>query len=254
MGGDNIMGGDRYYVLNIVKQKGKTVGADILDKKSNRQITIYKDNFKILANNLENAILVSDNILRGKNGKLRVRNVEDTDKVSLSGNREAKKTVKILTIMHEDSKVLTVDRSSDTLTIYNKDKLPYSIRKRELHTSDVTEWIIDRISNINRTYMNMVYIARKVGRDRYKVLKDSCGISFTDNFWIHTNDVGSSWEELKRLRDENLALSTVALTGIIGNSKEDLNSGYTSLFTTKGYFAKAILGGYMFKRKEDAIL
>ena len=50
--------------------------------------------------------------------------------------------------------------------------------------------------------MNMVYIARKVGRDRDKVIKDSSGISFTDNFWIRTHDSIADWDELKKLRDD----------------------------------------------------
>jgi hypothetical protein len=63
------------------------------------------------------------------------------------------------------------------------------------------------------------------------------------------------WEELSTLRDENQALSTVALTGdMSGASPLELLQGFTSLFTTKGYFAKAILGGYIYKLKEDALL
>jgi len=99
----------------------------------------------------------------------------------------------------------------------------------------------------------MVYVARKVGRDRDKVLADSSGISFTDNFWIQTSDTNWTWDELVRLRDENRELSLVALTGKIDTSK-DLLSGFTTLFTTKGYFPKAIIGGWLYKLKEDALL
>ena len=44
------------------------------------------------------------------------------------------------------------------------------------------DWLNNRINNLNRTYMNMVYIARKIGRDRDKVIKDSSVFLFTDNF------------------------------------------------------------------------
>jgi len=61
--------------------------------------------------------------------------------------------------------------------------------------------------------MNMVYIARKVGRDRDKMIKDSSGISFTDNFCLKTSDTNHTWNELNTLRDKSRELSLYALTG-----------------------------------------
>ena len=142
----------------------------------------------------------------------------------------------------------------DEVVVYNEKYLPFALRNKDvISATSVLDWLINRVSNINRTYMNMVYIARKVGRDRDKVIKDSSGISFIDNYWIKTSDVNISWDELKKLRDENKALSMVALTGKITDS-DNLMDGFTSLFTTKGYFPKAILGGYLYKLKDDAIL
>lgn len=156
--------------------------------------------------------------------------------------------------MYQETKVLTFDRKTEAITVYNRQLLPFWLRGEDtIRATAVLEWIIYRIENAMRTYMNMVYIARKVGRDRDKVIADSSGISFIDNFWIQTTDTQWTWETLSRMRDENRALSLVALTGQVDTS-EDLLSGFTSLFTTKGYFPKAIIGGYLYKLKKDALL
>lgn len=156
--------------------------------------------------------------------------------------------------MHEGTPVLQFNRETDEIKIYNKNLLPFGLRgKSKLSAVDVFEWLSDRINNLSRTYMNVVYIARKVGRDRDKIIKDSSGISFTDNFWIKTRDTICDWDELKKLRDRNTALNNVALTGEIKDS-EELLKGFTSLFTTKGYFPKAVFGGHIYKLKKDALL
>ncbi len=166
----------------------------------------------------------------------------------------AKEKVKRYTIMHEDTPVLEFNRESDEIEIYNKNLLPFGLRNKErISAVSVFEWLSDRVNNLSRTYMNMVYIARKVGRDKDKIIKDSSGISFTDNFWIKTRDSVAGWSELKRLRDDNISLNNVALTGEIADNA-DLLKGFTSLFTTKGYFPKAVMGGYIYKLKKDAIL
>jgi len=156
--------------------------------------------------------------------------------------------------MYENQRVLSFNRKTEEVIVYNADLLPFYLRgKSDVRPMSVLEWLIYRVDNSMRTYMNMVYIARKVGRDRDKVIADSSGISFTDNFWIQTSDTGWTWDELVRMRDENRELSIVALTGKIDTSK-DLISGFTTLFTTRGYFPKAIIGGYLYKLKEDAQL
>ena len=158
------------------------------------------------------------------------------------------------TIMYEDKMVLTFNRKTEEVVVYDAQFLPFWLRGDDAaRPTAVLEWLIYRIDNSMRTYMNMVYIARKVGRDRDKVIADSSGISFTDNFWIQTSDTSWTWDELVCLRDENRELNLVALTGKIDTSK-DLLSGFTTLFTTKGYFPKAIIGGYLYKLKEDALL
>ncbi len=162
--------------------------------------------------------------------------------------------VRHYTIMHEHTPVLEFDRETECVTVHHAEFLPFGLRRKTAPSSvAVFEWLTNRIDHLNRTYMNAVYIARKVGRDRDKVIKDSSGISFTDNFWIKTRDSVASWEELKRLRDANIALNKVALTGALSDDADVLN-GFTSLFTTKGYFPKAVLGGYLYKRREDALL
>ena len=37
-------------------------------------------------------------------------------------------------------------------------------------------------------------------------------------------------------------------------SYDSINHGFTSLFTTKGYFPKAVFGGYIYKLKKDSVL
>ncbi len=156
--------------------------------------------------------------------------------------------------MHEDTPVLEFNRETDEVNVYNADLLPFGLRnKPQISAVAVFEWITNRVDNLSRTYMNMVYIARKVGRDRDKIIKDSSGVSFTDNYWIKTRDSIADWNELKKLRDDNIALNNVALTGEIADD-EKLLSGFTSLFTTKGYFPKAVYGGYIYKLKKDSIL
>ncbi len=165
-----------------------------------------------------------------------------------------KEKVKRYTIMHEDIPVLEFNRETDHVTVYDKNHLPFALRGRDnISAVSVFEWLSARVDNLSRTYMNVVYIARKVGRDRDKIIKDSSGISFTDNFWIKTRDSVADWGELKKLRDDNIALNSVALTGEIQPS-EDLLKGFTSLFTTKGYFPKAVFGGYIYKLKKDSVL
>jgi len=99
----------------------------------------------------------------------------------------------------------------------------------------------------------MVYVVRKVGRDRDKMIRDSSGISFTDNFWLSMSDTTHTWSELVALRDKSHELSLYALTGETDNPIE-LLEGYTSLFTTKGFFTKAIMGENLVKLREDALL
>ena len=165
-----------------------------------------------------------------------------------------KNKVKHYTIMYENTPVLEFNRETDEVIVYDKESLPFGLRvKDKISAVSVFEWLSERVNNLSRTYMNVVYIARRVGRDKDKVIKDSSGISFTDNFWIKTRDSIADWDELKRLRDDNIALSNVALTGEISEN-EDVLKGFTSLFTTKGYFPKAVMGGYLYKLKKDAIL
>ena len=158
------------------------------------------------------------------------------------------------TIMYEETPVLLFDRKADAVVIYEPKYLPFALRNLSpVRPVDVFEWIINRIDNAQRTYMNLVYIARKVGRDRDKMIKDSSGISFTDNFWLQTSDTDHTWGELTSLRDKSRELSLYALTGKT-NDPAELLKGNTSLFTTKGFFTKAIIGKNLVKLLEDAVL
>ncbi len=169
-------------------------------------------------------------------------------------SKSSKSKVSRYTIMYKDIEVVSLDLSNDTVTLHDKQYLPFALRNKEvLLATAVSSWVTNRVSNLHRTYMNVVYIARGVGRDTNNIIKDSVGISFIDNYWIKTSDVKTTWDELQSLRDTNNALSIVALTGKIDTSL-NLTGGVTSLFAVKGYFSKGVLGGYLVKRKEDAVL
>lgn len=239
---------EQFHVLNIIKQNNKTIGAELIDNNTRHILTVYKIDFIKLRGKLDNAIITSNGILRRKEAN------KKEIYTPINTIKSAHTKVNRYIIMYKEQKVLKFNREKDSIEIYNPQLLPFALRKKNLKPTDVSDWIRDRVSNINRTYMNKVYIARKVGRDQVKVLKDSCGISFTDNFWILTSDIRASWKELKKLQDKNLTLNNIALTGIIPSNASGVLDGYTSLFATKGYFPKAIIGGYIYKRKEDSIL
>lgn len=138
------------------------------------------------------------------------------DKFTIPNSGRETEKVKRYTIMFENIPILEFNIETDEVTVYEKAHLPFGLRgKEKISSAYVLDWLNNRINNLNRTYMNMVYIARKIGRDRDKVIKDSSGISFTDNFWIRTHDSIADLDELKKLRDDNLALNNVALTGEI---------------------------------------
>lgn len=87
--------------------------------------------------------------------------------------------VKRYTIMFENTLVLEFNRETDEVIIFDREHLPFALRgKDRISVVSAFEWLSDRINNLNRIYMD---IARKVGRDKDKVIKDSSGIT-TDCF------------------------------------------------------------------------
>ena len=109
-------------------------------------------------------------------------------------------------------------------------------------------WLRRRVDNLQRSYMNKVYMARKIGRDFENILQDSCALSITDHFWINRSDINMTWSNLQDIRDQNKTLVDVALTGKTAYLDwEAAKQGVTSLFATKGAFPKAILGNTMLK-------
>lgn len=156
--------------------------------------------------------------------------------------------------MYRDSVVLTLNVSDNKVIIHNKNFIPLNLRGRQqIIAESIKHWIDKRISNIDRTYMDLVCIARGAGRDSDKIIKDSYGISFTDQYWIVTSDDNVAWQKLHELQDTNTALNDVALSGKLDLAL-DLKSGYTTLFSNKGYFPKAVYNGWLYKRKEDSLI
>lgn len=156
--------------------------------------------------------------------------------------------------MYRDLVVLTLNISDNTVIIHNKNYIPFSLRGRQqITTENIKYWIEKHISNIDRTYMDLVCIARDAGRDSDKIIKDSYGISFTDQYWIATSDANVTWQKLQELQDTNTTLNDIVLSSKLDLAL-DLKSGYTTLFSTKGYFPKAVYNGWLYKRAEDSLL
>ena len=150
--------------------------------------------------------------------------------------------------MHEDEVVALANRESNTVDVIIPQKLPFGLRVASPDFVFFMDWLRKRMDNLQRSYINKVYIARKVGRDLENILRDSCALSITDKFWINRSDIDMTWAKLQALRDQNEVLNEVALFGDTAKLDwEKAMEGTTSLFTTKGTVSKAIRGRYMLK-------
>jgi len=152
------------------------------------------------------------------------------------------------TLMHANEVVAIAQRDVGTVEVKIKNKLPFGLRMNSPNFEDFIDWLRKRVDNLQRSYMNKIYMARKIGRDFNNILRDSCALSITDQFWIKRSDIDITWEAIQKLRDCNDTLAMVALSGNTANLDwEAVQQGTTSLFTTKGHFPKAILGNHMQK-------
>ena len=140
-----------YKVNYLISSNGKTIGANIRDSLSNNSFNIRKEEFLLYKGQFENAIVTSNGIIRAKKGNLRII---DTKELLNTQNRKHKK-VNCYILMYRDLAVLTLSISNNTVTIHNKNFIPFSLRGRQKITAEnIKYWIEQRISNINRTYMN----------------------------------------------------------------------------------------------------
>ena len=156
--------------------------------------------------------------------------------------------VETYALMHADD-VVAIARRGSGVEIKLPEKLPFGLRTEPLDFVFFMDWLRKRVNNLQRSYMNKVYMARKVGRDLELILYDSCALSITDQFWIKRSDIDMTWTKLQEMRDQNKILANVALTGKTANLDwETVKQGATSLFATKGAFPKAILGNTMLKQ------
>ena len=152
------------------------------------------------------------------------------------------------TLMHANETVAVARRGIGAVEIKLTEKLPFGLRVERLDFEYFMEWLRKRVDNLQRSYMNKVYMARKIGRDLENILRDSCALSITDQFWVQRSDINITWGEIQYLRDRNEALANVALSGNTANLDwEAVKQGTTALFATKGHFPKAILGNHMQK-------
>ena len=94
-------------------------------------------------------------------------------------SRKTGRPLATYTLMHEEEEILRYYENLNNVEIMNPDKLPFGLRSLKLEISPMhfKEWLNNRIDSIGRTYMNRVYILRKVGRSRELILQDSSAIS-----------------------------------------------------------------------------
>lgn len=155
-------------------------------------------------------------------------------------------------VWHKAEKILEI--SGETVTVFNSMKLPFDLR----HYSPISfnrfnQWLSKRLNTLSRTYMNKLYMQRRVGRSHADIINDSAALSPVDLFWVTRRDLPHTWESLQVLRDEVRATTLVSLTGeidkaAIKNPKKD----HTSIFSVKGAFQKGIYKGYLLKYGDNA--
>ncbi|GHU92798.1 hypothetical protein FACS1894208_00690 [Clostridia bacterium] len=224
-----------------VDEADKQVGVRVSQDGRTQDISV--EDLPQLRRKLDNAVVTSYGV-RGKSG------------VTLEHRPLTRQTgaqVTTYTLMHGNDEVLIVYPDTGSVTTIDDKLRPWALSGLVLTASIFMDWLNRRVDNLSRTYMNCVYIARKVGRDREKILRDSCAISVIDNYWVKRSDVKTSWSELKRKRDKNTKLANTALTGQITDSPFDkLVDDTTSLFTLKGAFPKAALKGFILKKGSNA--
>lgn len=249
----------KFYVKSLLKYKGRTVGAELLDVRTNETLHISRDKFSILTERLTNAKVLNNGVIRGTNGQLFIKEITNEEMLELTRVAKSKREIRQneirrYIIMWEDIEVLKFNKETDEFEICNEHLLPFGLRNvKKLRGSKILKWIADRVTNINRTYMNLIYIARQVGRDVDKVIADSAGLSIIDHFWIKTTDTSHlKWINLQELLDKNAELNRIAVEGILKGGK-NLRKKFTSLFTLKGYYPKYACDGYLYKTKADAI-
>jgi len=167
--------------------------------------------------------------------------------------RKTGKPIATYTLMHADAEVCRVYTVQNNIEMTDAALLPFYLTGETLTVIRFLEWLNYRIDNLSRTYMNRVYILRKVGRDRERILRDSCAISITDNYWVRRSDVETTWQELKIRRDTDKELANTALTGEISEAqyKNAVNDA-TSLYTIKGAFPKGVLCEFILKKDNNA--
>lgn len=231
-----------YLVKNILKYKGKTVAYSLYDELLGIEIQVSKRNIHQYKGHLSNAIITETGIVRGLDCKLGIVNLKNYKQTKV--NYEYK-------LMYKDTIVLTWDKQSKEVKILNKGLLPFGLRRLpSLSVISIHSWLKDRTTQLSRTYMNLVYIVRNVGRDTERIVSNSNAISITDNYWVKDKATANiTWGDIKKSKDIDKSLCEVALKGI----KKASNEGRTSLFTAKGYYPKAILGNYMYKTREAGL-
>jgi hypothetical protein len=123
----------------------------------------------------------------------------------------------------------------------------------EIKFNHFLQWLNRRLNTLQRTYMNKLYMQRRVGRSHNDIVNDSAAISPTDLFWVTRKGLPHTWESLQILRDENMALAKVSLEGIL--DKETMfkpQTDHTSIFSAKGAFPKGIYKGHILKKGSNA--
>ena len=98
--------------------------------------------------------------------------------------------------------------------VNRSDLLPFDMRHRPVDYESFLAWMSRRISNLQRTYMNKLYMQGRIGRSNEAIVADSAAMSPVDLFWITKENLCHTWNSLQIKRDESLAIKNVNLNGI----------------------------------------
>ena len=157
-------------------------------------------------------------------------------------------------LWHKHDLVLEVEEGN--VIVHQGGGLPFDLRHETPITGGhFTKWLSRRLTTLSRTYMNKLYIQRRVGRSHGDIIIDSGAISPVDLFWVSRPELPHTWESLQIMRDERMETARVSLEGILDETVNpflERPQDHLSIFATKGAFPKAIYKRHLLKKGENA--
>jgi len=151
---------------------------------------------------------------------------------------------------------LVLEVQGESIVVHLPDKLPFDLRhEAPISFNHFNLWLNRRLTTISRTYMNKLYMQRRVGRSHSDIIRDSAAIAPVDLFWVTMEGLSHTWESLQVMRDERMETARVSLEGILDESVNPFaqeKKDHISIFATKGAFPKAIYQKHLLKKGDNA--